>query len=689
MSRISKLGPCAAGALALLFALGSLGCGSSSSVAPSNVPITVSLSPNPTASMNLGSTLQFNATVNQGTTVITTPITFISNNKQILQFAPSGLACAGKWDTSFIVCSPGAPGVVTVLASGYGAPSAVTTVYVHPQVTNIEVSSLNTSPPACVSQNQTENLQATVFSGNTDITPFVGPLTWSALEPAVAKTSTTVTGLQSNQVQVTAAQPGLTHIFASSSGLNSQGFPFETCPAQSISVAASGTDTLSLAKGSSGILTPTVVDSQGNTISVTGSGATGLTWISSQPGVATTKSASVTAVSPGGTAIFPVCTPPTCNVNLHAVYSSNVVSTTVTGTAGAGTVYVASTGCYGTANCTASLIPINTSTNTAGTAITLSSPPNSMVVDLTGANVYFGTAAGLRIFATSTSAFTGMSSVVGKVLAASPDGTKAIVSNTAGSPNVVYVVDSKASTSSLLLLNGVTAATFSPDSTTAYLLAGSTIYVYSTTRALQTISLPAPASDAAFLATGTFGFVATPPSTINLFDGCDNAAPQSPNTPTVTTVSPPELLAALPDGKTIAAVTSPGFTSIAVTTTAAGCPPPVTATPTFHDLGQGPFTPKQILVSSDGSRLYVIGNLSTVMIYDFTSASVSTITLSAGATPLRAALTLDGQNLYVGASDGTVHHLNTVQLSDEGKIPVSLCSNASAGCLPDLVGLRP
>jgi WD40 repeat protein len=379
-------------------------------------------------------------------------------------------------------------------------------------------------------------------------------------------------------------------------------------------------------------------------------------------------------------------------VNLHAVYSSNVVSTTVTGTVGTGTVYVASTGCYGTANCTASLIPINTSTNTAGSAITISSPPNSMVVDLTGANVYFGTAAGLRILATSTGAFTGMNSVVGKVLAASPDGTKAIVSNTTGNPNVVYVVDSKASTSSPLLLNGVTAATFSPDSTTAYLLAGSTLYVYSTTRALQTISLPASASDAAFLATGTFGFVATPPSTVNLFDGCDNAAPQSPNTPTVTTASPPALLAALPDGKTMVAVTSPGFTSIAVTTSAAGCPPPVTATANkLQDLGQGPFTPKQVLVSSNGSRLFVISNLNTIMVYDFTSDSVRTISLSSGATPLRGALTLSGQYLYVGASDGTVHVLDAASdsPSDLQRIPVSLCSDTSAGCLPDLVAVRP
>lgn len=691
MGRTSRLGPWAAGALALLFTLGSLGCGSSSRSGPSNVPITVSLSPSPTVSMNLGETLQFTATVNQGTTVITTPIKFISDNARVLSFSPSGLACAGRWDTSFIVCNPGTSGVVGVLAAGFGTPSAITTVYVHPQVTNIQISSLSTPPPACVSQNQTENFQATIFSGGADITPFVGPLTWTAMEPAVAKTSTTVSGLGTNQVQVTAGRPGLTHLFANVSGINSQSTPFETCPVQSISVVASstGTDSLSLQKGSSSTLTPTVIDSQGNTITVTGSGTTGLTWISSQPGVATAKSGSVTTVNPGGTAIFPVCAPPGCNTNLYSVYPGNVVNTTVTGAAGAGTVYVTSTGCYA-ANCATSLIPINTQAQTAAAAIALPSPPNSMVVDPTGANAYFGTAAGLHILATSTSAFTAISSVTGKVLAASLDGAKVIVSNTTGNPNVVYVVDAKASTSTPLLLSGVTVAAFSPDSATAYLLAGNTLYVYSTTSPLQTISLPGPSTDAAFLTTGTFGFVATPPSTISLFDGCDNAAPQSPNTPTVTTISPPALLAALPDGKTMAAVTSPGFTSIAVATSAAGCPPPVTATPTFHDFGQGPFTPKQILVSSDGSRLYVISNLNTVMVYDFTTASVKAISLSFGATPLSAALTLNGRNLYVGASDGTVHVLDSAStFTDLEQIPVSLCSNTSAGCLPDLVALRP
>ncbi|HJS97581.1 MAG TPA: hypothetical protein VJ756_00720 [Terriglobales bacterium] len=686
MSRISKPGPCLAGALTLIFILASFGCGSGGSKTPPPI-ITVTLTPSPTASMNLGSTLQFSASVTQSKTVITTPIRFLSSNNAVLSFSPSGLACAGSWDKSFIVCSPGAPGVVTARASGFGTASPKTVVYVHPPVTSIVASSVDASPPACVPQNQTENFQATVFSGTSDITPFVGPLLWSVIDATVAKTSTTAAGLQSNQVQVTAAQPGLTHIFANISGLNGQSVAFETCPVQSISLvdSSTGSDLLSLASGSSSTLAPTVTDSQGNAII-----ASGLTWISSQPGVATAKSGSVTGVSPGGAAVFPVCTPPSCNVNLSPIYSGNVVSTTVTGSPVAGTVYVTSTGCFGVANCKVALIPINTQNSSAGTAIALPSPPNSMVMDPTGAHVYFGTAAGLRILATTGNTFTAMPNVTGKALAASPDGTLAIISDTTASPNVVYLVNSKTSTSTPFLLSAVTAATFSPDSSTAYLLAGSKLYVYSTTRALQTITLPGTATDAAFLTTGTFGFVAGAPSTVSLFNGCDNAAPQSPNTSTVPTPAPP-LLAALADGKAIAAITSDAITNIAVSTTASGCPSPVTATASPpHGLGQGAFTPKQVLVSSDGARIYVISDLKSVTVYNVAANAVNAIALNPSATPLSAALTLSGQDMYVGASDGTVHHLDAASnFTDLGQISVSLCSNTSASCPPDLVTLRP
>lgn len=684
MSRISKLGSCAASAWLLVLILGSLGCGHYSSSNSTPPTVTVALSPSPTASMNLGSTLQFNATVTVNKSVITTPITFISKNPNVLSFAPSGLACAGTWDKSFIVCNPGSSGVVNVLANGFGTASSVTKVYVHPQVTNIQATAVNPPSVGCISQNQTETFQATVLSGTTDITPFVGPLTWSVLDSTVAKTSTT--GLRPNQVQLTANQPGLTQVFAGTSQVNGQPANFETCPVQTLSVATdTGSNTLSLANKTTSLLQATVVDTQGVAISLSG-----LTWISSQPGVATSKTSSVTSVNPGGAAVFPVCSPPGCNVHLSPIYSSNVVSTTVTGTAAAETVYVTSTGCFGAASCTTSLIPINTQTNATGTAITLPNAPNSFLIDSNGTNAYLGTAFGMKILALSAGTFQNANSITGKVLAVSPDGTQVIVANTTSNPNVVTVFNSKTGSATPFLLTGVTAAVFSPDSTTAYMFAGSKMSVLSTTQPLQTITLPGPATDAAFLTTGTFGFVGSTPSTVSLFNGCNNAAPASPNTATVSTFSTPSLLAPLPNASTIVAVTSPGFNTITASTTAAGCPPPVTvSTPPFHDFSQGAFTPKQVLVSSDGTRLYVISDLSKILVYDFPSASAHVIQLIPSATPLAGALTLSGSDLYVGASDGMVHHLDTVHLQDVGQIAVSLCSNTAVSCPPNVVALRP
>lgn len=683
MSRISKAGSYAA-ALALILTLSCLGCGSKSGNSPSPPTISVTLNPSPTASMNLGSTLQFSAIVMQGKTTISTPVTYLSNNRKILSFGPNGLACAGSWDTAFIVCSPGVPGVVQVIASGYGTPSNSVTVYVHPQVTKIVPGPLSS---ACISQGQTEKFGATVLSGSSDITPFVGPVSWAAMDPNIAKTSTTASGLQPNQVQVTAGQPGLTQIYPSVSGVNGQAASFETCPVQSLSVldTSTGTASVSLTKNTSTVLAATATDTRGQAINVSG-----LTWLSSQPGVATAKSGSITGVNPGGAAVFPVCAPPDCNAGLNVIYSANVISATVTGPASASQVYVSSTGCYGVSGCRVGAIPINTQSNSAGTGATLPAPPNSMVMDPTGINIYFGSATGLHVLSVTGNTFTSFNTGAGKVLAVSPGGTQEVVSDATSNPNIVYMVNSKTSAVTPLLLAGVEAAAFSPDGNTVYLLAGSTLYVYPSSGPLQTpIGLPGPATGAAFLTTGLFGFVATTPSTISLFDGCDYAAPVSPNTATVSTTSAPSLLASLPDGRTMVAVTPPGFTTVNVSSSAAGCPAPVSASTAFHDFGQGSFTPKQLLVSSDGKRLYVLSDLNRILVYDFPAAAVRIIPISNGATPLSAALTLSGGTLYVGASDGTVHVLDTSALADIGRVPVALCSNSAVSCPPDLVGLRP
>jgi hypothetical protein len=79
-----------------------------------------------------------------------------------------------------------------------------------------------------------------------------------------------------------------------------------------------------------------------------------------------------------------------------------------------------------------------------------------------------------------------------------------------------------------------------------------------------------------------------------------------------------------------------------------------------------------------------------VIIYDVATNAVRAVALNPSATPLSAALTLSGQDLYVGASDGTIHHLDVSNsFSDLGRISISLCSNTTASCPPNLVALRP
>ena len=48
----------------------------------------------------------------------------------------------------------------------------------------------------------------------------------------------------------------------------------------------------------------------------------------------------------------------------------------------------------------------------------------------------------------------------------------------------------------------------------------------------------------------------------------------------------------------------------------------------ISNFGQGGFTPTQMLVSSDGARVYVVSNLSSVLLYDFPTASALTIPLN-------------------------------------------------------------
>jgi hypothetical protein len=704
------------------------GCGSSGRGATNfPVPASLTLTPSTLVSLDVGSIQTFTASALNAHVppmTVTTPVTFASSNTAIVTIANNGLACAGTWDslTNPQICTPGAVGSANITAVAQGVSSPPTTVYVHQHVDNIVVGPAPTNPPSsapCVSKGLTTNYQATAFSRGVDITGTVGPFSWSALSTAIVAVSTTATGLQPGQVQVTGNVPGVTQIFASAGNSNSAPTNVITCPVQSIALAVSGGNTHSFTvnSGTGKDITATVIDSQGATIT-----GVPLTWTSLSSATAGVgSSGNVTTTQPGGSAIVATCTPPTCNVGFTPqtiaqifpgvtasslpIYPTNPITAIVnrSGTTPSGTVYVASTGCGTMTGCVSTVVPISFPANVEATATALPNTPNSLKFGAGGSLAFLGTANGffgshgLTVFNPTTTppTATEFNSVVGKVLAVSPNASKVVLSDTTSNPNEVYIFDSGNNSNVHFQITGATAADFSPDSLKAFIVAGSTLYVYSQTDPLQTIPLTTTANDVSFLTEGAFGYLAGgEANAVTVRRTCDLAlATDSGGIPQiVTTPGNPLLIRSLPDSGTVVAVDPPLVDVIKVSTSPTGCQPPVSDTVSSFNLGQGNFTPTQLLIAPDGSRAFIVtSNLGSILVFDVASGTSTAIPLAGNTTALSASLTPEGTLMYVGAADGLIHVLDTSLNSDVAQISLvqDLCLNVSFKCMPDLVAVRP
>jgi hypothetical protein len=729
------------------------GCSSSS---PTNAtsfpsPAKIILSPATAVSLDVGNAAQtFTATPqnNKGTT-ITTPVSFLSSNTAVLTIATNGRVCAGTWDslTNPQICTPGPVGVAEITATSHGISSPPTTVYVHQHIDNISISLIpgQTLPAGpCFSKGQVVNYQATALSRGLDITASVGPFNWQQVTSGVAalkiaSVSTPVSGLVPGQLQATADTPGVSSLFASVGNVNSQTLDFTTCPVQSITLEVTGStsNAINVTSGSSKTVTATVIDVAGNTIT-----GVPLTWSSSQSAtVGASTAGSVTTSKAGGASVIASCTPPTCNIRIQPllpIYPESAIDVVVapstsTTTAPATTIYVSSTGvstagnCGTTSGCFSTLVPITAPANTVGAAINLPATPNSLVFDrLTTGTAYMGTDFGflgtrglMVVTAGSPPTVAEFKGVSGKVLTVSPDGKKVILSDTKSSPNEVYVFDTATKTSITLPISGATAADYSPDSLKAYIVAGNTLYVYSTLEALKTIPLGGPATQVSFLPEGGFAYVAGgAASSITAWKTCTDAQETGQ---TVTTPSTPTFIKALSKSLIVGGVTfegsllavdSPGIdlfganTSVPVPATGS-CPLDLTnstlnitnGNSAFFNLGQGSFVPTQLVVSQDGTRAYILAsNLGSVMVFNVINQTSSAIPLAGDAIPIQASLTADGNRLYVAAADGQVHVLDTQNASDIQQISFptnatnlqgGLCVGTTFTCNPDLIAVKP
>ena len=436
----------------------------------SNTTTVTSMVLTPTSlSLNSGQVGQIVATPkNADGNTIVADVSFTSSNTNLITVTAGGYVCAGVWDANFINCNPvpGQSGVgqATITATS-GTVTVTAAAYSHLQADRVVVDPVK----GCVSVNATPTYTATVFNitaqgcsavSPCDITSTVGPITFTSTDLQVMSNNLT-TGV------LTATAPGATGIYATVSGLNSVPQQALVCPVQSIQIhdsSGSGTS-FTLAAGATQSLIADVIDTNGVAITPI------LTWGSNPVGSSKvvittgTNGATVTSVAPGTAIITASCSTPDCNRNVGAQYGQNLVSVATTGGTST-TVYAAGTSSL-------SLVPIPTSTNAVGTAITLPYLPNSMVSDSAGAKLYLGSSTALMIVDTA-SATVSTVAIAGQVVAISPNGQYLLISNSTTGVLSFYNISSSATILSQVLTS--TSAAFTPDSKSVSFLAGQQLY---------------------------------------------------------------------------------------------------------------------------------------------------------------------------------------------------------------------
>jgi hypothetical protein len=714
-------------------------------------PAIISLSPS-VLSMTYGQVVQLTVTVedSKGNTITNPPTVNYTSNGSGASVSTTAVVCAGTWDstTNPINCnlaSPLVPGTATITAyiGNVNNPQASQTlnVCVHENVDSVVITSepvgvtASSGVAGCVSSaSQSASATFTAIpcgrngsgvttspcpSGETDITNDVNlgvcPLTWTATPSVVATVCQPTAGTPCssgsyNDTQITAAQPGQTQITANVANVTSSPVTFTACPVQSISLVDvnNGTSTGFSGAGATIGLTPTAIDTQGNTLSTVT-----FTYSSSQP-AAVTAGSTLTSVDVGDSTIVASCTPTnSCNTGLYPVYSTTPYLTAVGGTALQTSIYAASTN---------SSFLVSISSNAAGnftpdtvftSPTTLPNNPNSMLVNSTGTTIVLGAdpTAGnsLAMLVDISSAAITKLGFSGAVLAISPDGNTALFADT---QNLRFYNIASASASKFAFPTAPTSAAFSPDSFRAFVVAPSLVGAWSscTTCAPNLKAWQSSASIGAtsvdFVSQGSFAYLAgggqgSFNDAFNVYATCANISPSSVNP--VGGITPgagmPKLVRALPNGTAMLAVDSvnlyeinPGTFSACNTTMATN--PSVSAT---IPLPSG-FTPAQMLVTPDSSTVFLLGNNNSALYgYNFSSNTNTFTQITPIDSPTQiffGGTTLDSSTLYVGANDtptgasapGAVHVIDVGSMTDLGTISTGSYLN---GSVPNLVAVRP
>ena len=683
----------------------------------------------------------------KGTAASVSTYTYGTTNNQLVDVSPTGNLCAGTWNRNsgggipnYTICSFPSPlpstgglpySTAYLTASADSVTSNPVEVYVHAQVTSLSL----VGPQACLSQTQTATLDAQAcFASNGTQYELCAPPGISStsspsfscpggLPPGVTSVpdcsaalgtlnytvgTAAIASLNQDTNVITAELPGTTVVTASVAlGASSAGY-FSTCPPESIDVTlASGATSGTIAQGVQQNLTTSVIDTQGNAI-------TGLTlnYQSTDPiDISVGATGGVTTNFPGVASINAICEPTSCNpapINVTGVngtglsISSNPVKITVPGTA---SDYV----WFGAPGQSQYFVPVELISGTVGSTVRLPYVPNSMLMDRTGNDLYFGSSHELMFFSTATNTLTKQDTTVpGVVLAVSPNNAQLLINDQVR--QVFYLYGVAAGTSSTFGGMG-TAAYWTPDAQTLYITdsaaAGAghtdTLYVYNvntgwtsyplaasgtTNPGAQSLAITVPGVGAYLSGNPTVAHTWCPSGTVG------NAAsilfyPQGDSVPTLT-----DVLTATTDGHHILGaalsggaltlsdigITIPTVTSSSGSVTPATCPLSSTGVMSplliSHTLNQVPVsgvtaTAVDQVVAAPASNLsFLTYNGSTVnapLPYYIpgsggAAGTVGYVTLNGSAAitaPLTGAFTPDGTLFFVStAGDNLIHYIS-------------------------------
>jgi trimeric autotransporter adhesin len=489
-------------------------------------PVNIGISLNQTEIQQVGAPVATDCKGTVETVKTYTYATFNANHQPDITIADvvptgtnAGSLCAGTWNRNtgggipdFTTCMPtGKSGTAYVTASGSGASSNSLPIYVHPVVTSVVLGPLSTdcqtdpatncSPAAlattpttcttnpttgccttpvqtgtdviatngCLSQNATGQLAARVYQGtdttvsSNNISCLVGHLSYAALPAAVVT-------INQNGV-ATAQAPGSAVISATISLAGSSAGSFSTCPPKSIQLSVPlvpppGTS-VTVGPNNAQPISAVVLDTNNTVLS-----GVPLTFVSTTPTTIPAGSASVTPTFPGAASITAICLPPTCNpspldqIGLNGngmPITSNAIHVTAPG--------INSTDLYIGSTNSLYLVPVDFTTTAIGTPVRLPFEPNTMVISDDGTAIYMGSASELMTFSATTNTLSKTDpTVVGNVLAISPDGTTLVITDPTRQLVYLYATASGAVVSTY---GGVAAsAEFTPDSQTAYITMG-------------------------------------------------------------------------------------------------------------------------------------------------------------------------------------------------------------------------